>query len=110
MIKNETNFEFPEQASASIYNLRNKASKMTTMQIDNKIDQQQDSVHEDPRNYQTVHEAEGDSVQDDKVQEANGLINETDNEQGLRTVISVEDEELENTFKQILPDLEPCTM
>ena len=43
-------------------------------------------------------------------QEKNGLINEIDNEQELRTVIRVKDEELENIFNQILHDLEHCTV
>ena len=43
-------------------------------------------------------------------QENNGLINEIDNEQELRTVIRVKDEELENIFNQILHDLEHCTV
>ena len=38
------------------------------------------------------------------------MINENDNEQVLRTVIRVEDKELENIFNQILQDLEHCTM
>ena len=38
------------------------------------------------------------------------MINENDNEQVLRTVIRVEDKELEKIFNQILQDLEHCTM
>ena len=38
------------------------------------------------------------------------MINENDNEQGLRTVIRVEDKELENMSNQILQNLEHCTM
>ena len=34
------------------------------------------------------------------------MINENDNEQELRTVIRVEDKELENIFNQILQDME----
>ena len=52
------------------------------------------------------HKDEIDSIQNDRVQEANGLINENDNEQELRTVIRVEDKELENIFNQILQDME----
>ena len=37
------------------------------------------------------------------------MINENDNEQDLRTVIRVEDKELENIFNQILQGLEKCT-
>ena len=48
------------------------------------------------------HEAERDTIYNDRVQEAHGLINETDNEQELRTVTRVKDEELENIFNQIL--------
>ena len=47
------------------------------------------------------------------VQEANGLVNETDKKQGinnkeqeLRTIIRVEAEELENIFNQILENME----
>ena len=53
---------------------------------------------------------ERDSIQNDRVQEANDLINENDNEQEIRTVIRVEDKELENIFNQILLDMEYCTM
>ena len=42
--------------------------------------------------------------------EANGLINENDNEQDLRTVIRAEYKKLENIFNQILQELEHCTM
>ena len=38
------------------------------------------------------------------------MINENDNEQELRTVIRVEDKELENIFNQILQGMEHCTM
>ena len=38
------------------------------------------------------------------------MINENDNEQGLRTVIRAEDKELENISNQILQNLEHCTM
>ena len=48
------------------------------------------------------HEAERDSIQNERVQEANGFINETGNERKLRTVTKVEDEELENIFNQVL--------
>ena len=51
-----------------------------------------------------------DSLQNDRVQEANGFINDNDNEQELRTVIRVEDKELEKIFNKILQDLEHCTM
>ena len=43
-----------------------------------------------------------DSLQNDRVQEANGFINDNDNEQELRTVIRVEDKELEKIFNKIL--------
>ena len=42
------------------------------------------------------------SIQNDRVQEANDLINDNDNEQELRTVIRVEDKELEKIFNKIL--------
>ena len=48
------------------------------------------------------HEAERDSIQNERVQEANGFINETGNERKLRTITKVEDEELENIFNQVL--------
>ena len=64
-------------------------------------------VHEDPSNHQIEHEADRD---DDRIREANGLINEIDNDQELRTVSRVEDKELGNISKQILQDLEHCTM
>ena len=63
-------------------------------------------VHEDPSNHQIEHEADRD---EDRIREANGLINEIDNKQELRTVSRVEDEELGNICKQILQDLEHCT-
>ena len=77
----------------------------------NETDRQKDRVYEDPSNHQVAfeHEDERDSIQNDRVQEANGLINENDNEQELRTVIRVEDKELENIFNQILQDMEHCT-
>ena len=76
----------------------------------NKTDQQQDRVHENLNKHQIEHEAERDSLQKYRLQESNGLINEIDNEQEFRKVIRVKDEELENIFKQILQDLEHCTM
>ena len=68
-------------------------------------------MYEDSSNQQVAfeHKDERDSIQNDRVQEANGLINENDNEQELRTVIRVEDKELENIFNQILQDMEHCT-
>ena len=76
----------------------------------NEIDLQKDRVYEDTSNHQIAfeHEAKRDSIQDDRVQEAIGLITETDNEQELRTVIRVEDKELVNIFNQILQDLKHC--
>ena len=44
-------------------------------------------MHEEPSYHQTVH-----------VQEVNGLINEINHEEELRTLIRVEVEELENIF------------
>lgn len=55
-------------------------------------------------------EAKRDSVYDDMVQAANGLINEINNEQELRTVIRDEGKELEKIFDQILQGLENGTM
>ena len=73
-----------------------------------------EGVHEDEDlcNHQIIFEREDErySTQNDRVHEANGLINENDNEQDLRTVIRAEDKELENIFNQILHDLEHGTM
>ena len=45
-------------------------------------------MYEDPSNRKIVfeHEDEVDSIQNDRVQKANDLINDNDNEQELRTV------------------------
>ena len=61
-------------------------------------------MYEDPSNHQIAFEREDkrDSMQNGRIQEANSLINENNNEQELRTVIIVEDKELENIFNQIL--------
>ena len=61
-------------------------------------------MYEDPSNHQIAfeHEDKRDSMQNGRIQEANSLINENNNEQELRTVIIVEDKELENIFNQIL--------
>ena len=61
------------------------------MRNKNEIDRKKDRVYEDPSNHQVAfeHEDERDSIQNDRVQEANSLINEDDNEQELRTVIPV---------------------
>ena len=67
-------------------------------------------MHEDPSNYRMEDEAKRDSVYDDMVQAANGLINEINNEQELRTVIRDEGKELEKLFDQILQGLENGTM
>ena len=67
-------------------------------------------MHEDPSNYRMEDEAKRDSVYDDMVQAANGLINEINNEQELRTVIRDEGKELEKIFDQILQRLENGTM
>ena len=71
-------------------------------------------MYEDPSNHQIAFERKGerDSIKNDRVQEANGLINETDNEQELRTEIRVKDKELENIFNQYFKNsgLEYCTM
>ena len=67
-------------------------------------------MHEDPSNYRMEDEAKRDSVYDDMVQAANGLINEINNEQELRTVIRDEGKELEKIFDQILQGLENGTM
>ena len=67
-------------------------------------------MHEDPSNYRMEDEAKRDSVYDDMVQAANGLINEINNEQEPRTVIRDEGKELEKIFDQILQGLENGTM
>ena len=118
--KERWDLEFLEQASAGMHNLRNneshflkelrmrnlilvRARMLTFLVIDrNKKDKQQVRVDEDPSNHQIKYEAERDSVRNDRVQEANGLINGIDHEQELKTAIRVEDEELENIFNQIL--------
>ena len=69
----------------------------------NEADRQQERVHQDVSNHQIAfkREAERDSAQNDMVKKANGLINETDSEQKLRTVIKVKDEELEKILNKI---------
>ena len=120
-VKERWNLEFPEQASFSMRNLKSNASpfqkepeirNLILVRNRNEIDRQKDKVCEDPSNHQVAfeHEDERDSIQNDRVQEANGLINENDNEQELRTIIRVEDKELENIFNQILQGMEHCTM
>ena len=49
----------------------------------NETDRQKDRVHEDPSNHQVAfeHEDERYSIQNDRAQETNGLINENDTEQ-----------------------------
>ena len=63
-------------------------------------------AHEDPSNHQIEHEADRD---DGWIREVNGLINAIDNNQELRTVSRVEDEELGNICKQIFQYLVHCT-
>ena len=60
-------------------------------------------MHEIPSNHQIFfeYEAERGSIKNNRVQEANGLINEIDNKQELRIVIRVEDEELENIARDV---------
>ena len=55
----------------------------------NDLDQQKDRMYEDRSNHQVAfeYEDERDSIQNDRVQEANGLINKNDNGQEFRTVI-----------------------
>ena len=67
-------------------------------------------VHEDPSNHRMEDEATRDSVNDDMVQAADGLINEINNEQELRTVIRDEGKELKKIFDQILQGLENGTI
>ena len=60
-------------------------------------------MHDIPSNHQIFfeYEAERDSIKNNRVQEANGSINEIDNKQELRIVIRVEDEELENIARDV---------
>ena len=120
-IKETWDLEFPEQASVSMHNLRNYASRfqkepeirnLILVRNRNEADRQEGRLYKDPSNHQIIFEYEGerDSTQNDRVHEANGLINENDNDQGLRTVIRAEDKKLENIFNQILQELEHCTM
>ena len=51
----------------------------------NEIDRQQDSVHENPSYHQIEHETQRDNVQNDRVQEMNDLINETDKESIMKS-------------------------
>ena len=116
-VQERWDLKFLEQASFNMHNLRNNASRfqkeleirnLILVRNRNEIDRQKDRVYEDPSSHQVAfeHDDERDSIQNDRVQEANSLINENDNEQELRTVIRVEDKELENIFNQILQDME----
>ena len=98
--------------NASRFQKEPKIRNLILVRNRNEIDQQKDWVYEDPSNHQIIfeHEDETDSIQNDRVQKANGLINENNNEQELRIVIRVKDKELENIFNQILQDLEYCNM
>ena len=51
------------------------------MRNTNEIDRQKDRVYEDPSNHQITfdHEGERDSTLNDRLHEANGLINENNN-------------------------------
>ena len=118
-VKERWDLEFPELNSVSMHNLRKPVScfrkkpeikNLILVRNRNEIDQQKDRVYEDPSNHQIIleHEDERDSTQNDRVHEANGLINKNVNEQDLRKVIRAEDKELQNIFNQILQDLEHC--
>ena len=76
-----------EQASVSMHNLRNNASRfqkepeirnLILVRNRNEIYRQEDRVYEDPSNHQITFEYEGerDSTQNDRVHEANDLIND----------------------------------
>ena len=89
-----------------MHNLRNNESRFQKepeirnsilMRNRNEMDRQEDRVYEDPSNHQITfeYESERDSTQNNRVHEANVLINENDNEQDLRAVIRAEDKELE---------------
>ena len=88
-----------------MHNLRNNESRfqkepeirnLILMRNRNEMDRQEDRVYEDPSNHQITfeYESERDSTQNNRVHEANVLINENDNEQDLRAVIRAEDKEL----------------
>ena len=117
-VKERWDVEFPEQAIVSMHNLASrtgsepKIDNLILVRNRNEIDRQEDRLYEDPSNHQITfeYESERNSTQNHTVHEANGLINENDNEQDLRTVIRAEDKELENIFNQILQELEHCTM
>ena len=117
-VKERWDVEFPEQAIVSMHNLASRTGSepeidnLILVRNRNEIDRQEDRLYEDPSNHQITfeYESERNSTQNHTVHEANGLINENDNEQDLRTVIRAEDKELENIFNQILQELEHCTM
>ena len=92
------------RTNASRFQKEPKIRNLILVRNRNEIDQQKEWVYEDPSNHQIIfeHEDERDSIQNDRVQKANGLINENNNEQELRIVIKVKDKELENIFNQIL--------
>ena len=86
-VKERWDLKFPEQPSFSMHNLRNNASRfqkeleirnLILVRNRNEIDRQKDRVYEDPSNHQVVlkHEDEWDSIQNNRVQEINALINE----------------------------------
>ena len=120
-VKERWDLEFPELNSVSMHNLRKPVScfrkkpeirNLILVRNRNEIDQQKDRVYEDPSNHQIIleHEDERDSTQNDRVHEANGLINENDNEKDLRIAIRAKNKELENIFNQILQDLKQYTV
>ena len=99
-----------------MHNLRNNESRfqkepeirnLILMRNRNEMDRQEDRVYEDSSNHQITfeYESERDSAQNNRVHEANVLINENDNEQDLRTAIRAEDKE-----SQIFQELENCTI
>ena len=120
-VKERWDLEFLEQASISMHNLRNNASRfqkeperrnLILVRNRKQIDRHKDRAYEDPSNHQIAfeHEAERDSIQNYRLQEANGSINDIGKEQELRTVIRDKDKKLKNIFNQILQDLEHCIM
>ena len=91
IVKKRWDLEFSEEASVSIHNIRNNASRfqkepkirnLILVRNRNKINRQKDRVDEGPRNHQITFEDEDetDSTQNDRIHEKNGLINENDNE------------------------------
>ena len=94
--------EFPEQASVSMYYLRNNASrfkkepeirKLILVRNRNEIGRQEDRVYEDTSNHQIIfkYEAESDSTQNDRYMKQMNWLMKMIIKKDLRTVIGTED-------------------